>query len=78
MSKNNRNEMEQLRLDEKKINNHNERKVINLDEILDLLVYDSYAYCFVCRKLKISNDLYVCLKKSMSIICSRCYSKNYF
>ena len=56
-----------------------EKKIlINVDEILDLLIYDKYAYCFMCKKLKISNDLYIWYDKELVILCSACNNKNYF
>ena len=58
---------------------YEEKKVlIPLDDILEMLIYDSYAYCWECRKIYPQDNLYVSYDMHFKIICSKCSNKNYF
>lgn len=58
---------------------YEEKKVlIPLDDILEMLIYDSYAYCWTCKKIYPQDNLYVSYDTHFKIICSKCSNKNYF
>ncbi len=59
--------------------NYEEKKIlIPLDDILEMLIYDSYAYCWCCKKLCSQDNLYVTYDQHFKIICKRCNNRNYF
>ena len=61
-------------------NNYEEKKVlIPLDDILEMLIYDSWgAYCWNCKKIYPKENLFVSYDMHFKIICKSCNNRNYF
>jgi hypothetical protein len=52
--------------------------LIPLDDILEMLIYDSWAYCWRCKKIHPQENLFVSYDTHFKIICSKCNNRNYF
>lgn len=66
-----KNEMNKRSFEEKKV-------LIPLDDILEMLIYDSWAYCWNCKKIYPQENLYVSYDTHFKIICKSCNNRNYF